>query len=271
MVRSLLKKYGIQGGSHDQHFLVDNRILERIIEESRIGPEDVVLEIGAGVGNLTEKIASKAKKTIAIELDPNLVDVLHDRFGDHEEIQIISGDVLEVEFPPFNKVVANLPYSISSPVTFKLLRYDFDLGVLMYQYEFARRMVACTGSEDYSRLSVATQYYADAEIIMKIPASAFSPPPKVMSAVVKLVPRPFPYKVVDESFFFKFITAVFGQRRKKLKNSIMNNSSKLGLNKEDVKEMIIQLPQDIIDKRPENLSPFELADIANGLKDIKQL
>ncbi len=130
----------------------------------------------------------RAGRVIAIEFDPKLVAVLEDRFKGEEKLQLIHGDVLKVEFPVFDKVVANLPYSISSEITFKLFRYDFKLGILMYQYEFARRMIAKPGSDDYSRLTVNTAYFADASIIMKVPKGVFSPPPQVESAVVKVCP-----------------------------------------------------------------------------------
>ena len=137
-----LRKYNIKGGTFDQHFLVDAGYLDRIVAAAELNSEDIVLEIGAGVGNLTERLARKAKKVIAIELDPALVNVLHDRFDNVGNIEIIVGDALKIDFPEFDKVVSNLPYSISSEITFKLLRHKFKLGILMYQYEFALRMVS---------------------------------------------------------------------------------------------------------------------------------
>jgi len=242
----------------DQHFLVDEHVLSRIIEYGRLNSSDTVLEIGAGYGNLTEKLAVKAGRVIAIEADAQLAASLN-RW---KNVEVIIGDALKTEFPPFNKVISNLPYSISSPVTFKLLRCKFDLGILMYQHEFAKRMVALPNSKDYSRLSIAVQYYADVEILEVVPSSAFRPPPQVNSALVKLVPRPPPYKVKDEGFFMKFITAAFSQRRKKLRNAILNNSDLLGI--EDIKEALKKLPGELIEKRAEVLSPEELA----GLSDI---
>lgn len=267
MVHNILRKYGIRGGDHDQHFLVDERILDRIVESADIQPHETILEIGAGIGNLTERLMKRAKKVIAIERDPALVDVLLDRFGDDDRLEIIPGDVLEVEFPAFDKVVSNLPYSISSEITFKLFRHDFRLGILMYQYEFAQRMVAHANSEDYSRLSVNTHYFADASIIMKIPRGAFSPPPEVLSAVVRLEPRPAPFEVADREYFLHFVTAVFGQRRKKIRNSILRNKQVLDT---DIRDFVSELPQEMLDKRPENLEPEELAVLANILYAHKQ-
>ncbi|MEL4304401.1 16S rRNA (adenine(1518)-N(6)/adenine(1519)-N(6))-dimethyltransferase RsmA [Methanococcoides sp. LMO-2] len=267
MVRKILQKYGIRGGCHDQHFLIDERILDSIVEEANITEDDVVLEIGGGIGNLTERLLEKAGKVIVIELDPQLVDVLHDRFPDNEKLEVIHSDVLKVDLPKFNKVVANLPYSISSPITFKLFEQDFELGILMYQYEFAQRMVAKANTEDYSRLSVNTHYFADASIIMKIAPSAFSPPPEVWSAVVKVVPRPAPFHVDEPEFFLNLVTAGFLQRRKKLRNAIIKGNHLLKV--PNIKQIVDELPEELMSKRAENLEPQELADIANHICKMK--
>ncbi len=245
----------------DQHFLVDEQVLNRIIQYGRLNKTDTVLEIGAGYGNLTEKLAAKAGRVIAIEVDAQLASSLESR----ENIDMIIGDALKMEFPPFNKVIANLPYSISSPVTFKLLRYKFELGILMYQHEFAKRMVALPDSKDYGRLSIAVQYYADVEILEVVPASAFSSPPEVSSAIVRLAPRPPPYDVKDERFFMSFIKAAFSQRRKKLRNAIINNTAALGIR--DIGIAIRKLPAELIDRRAEALAPEELAKLADILAD----
>ena len=247
----------------DQHFLIDKRILRRIVEYGKLNSSDTVLEIGAGYGNLTGELAGRAGKVIAIEADPEFAASLN-RW---ENVEVVIGDALKVEFPLFNKVISNLPYSISSPVTFKLLRYKFDLGILMYQYEFAKRIVALPGSEDYSRLSIAVQYYADVEILEAVPRSAFSTQPQVRSAIVKLAPRPPPYKVKDEEFFMKFIAAAFSQRRKKLRNAILNNAGLLGV--KDIKRALEKLPADMVDKRAETIPPQDLARLADILSDEK--
>lgn len=249
--------------------MINKTILDRIVESAHLTSDDTVLEIGAGIGNLTERLLPRAKKVIAIEFDPKLVAVLEDRFHDVDNLEIIHGDVLDVDFPEFDKVVANLPYSISSEITFKLFKHKFKLGILMYQYEFAQRMVSPSNSKDYSRLSVNTNYFADASIIIKVPPSAFSPRPEVRSAVVELVPRPSPFKVDDEAFFLRFVTAVFSQRRKKMKNAIVNTNSMLGVN--NIKQIVGQLPEEFMGKRAENLEPRELADIANRILALAPL
>jgi len=251
----------------DQHFLVDESYLNRIVAAAELRSGDVVLEIGAGVGNLTKKLAQKAKKVIAIELDPILVNVLHDHFDDIKNIDIVEGDALKVDFPEFDKVVSNLPYSISSEITFKLLHHNFKLGILMYQYEFAARMVSTPNCKDYSRLTVNTYYFSDASILMKVPKEAFHPVPEVYSAVVKIVPRPTPFRVRDEAFFMEFVAAVFSQRRKKIRNAILNTNYILKI--PSIRELIAQLPKNLMDKRAENLTPEQLAEIANLIVDLR--
>ncbi len=243
----------------DQHFLVDERVINRIIEYGRLNKQDIVLEVGAGYGNLTEKLAEKAGRVVAVEADPELVA----SFSGRENVDIVIGNALKIEFPYFNKVISNLPYSISSPLTFKLLKHKFEIGILMYQYEFANRMVASPKSKDYGRLSIAVQYYADVEILENVPRSAFFTPPEVSSAIVKLVPRPSPYKVKDDEFFMKFLRAVFSQRRKKLRNAIINNASLLGI--PDVARVLMILPAELIDRRAETLTPQELAEMGDAL------
>jgi len=243
----------------DQHFLTDSRIIERIINYAEIRKTETILEIGAGLGNLTQKIAAKADKVIAIESDPRLVGAL----GDLElpNVTIVHGDALKVDFPKFDKVVSNLPYSISSEVTFKLFKHSFKLGILMYQYEFARRMVATPGTKDYSRLSVGAQYFADVEVLEVVPRTAFRPLPEVHSAIVKIVPRPPTIDVADKEFFFDFVTAVFTQRRKQIKNAIVNAAHMF--NVKDAKKAVDLLPKELMHKRPEQLSPEELANLSN--------
>lgn len=265
LVRDLLSRYGVRGGSHDQHFLIDEEILDLIADAADLSGQDHVLEIGGGIGNLTERLLGRAGKVTVIEFDPYLVKVLKNRFGDRDDFDIIPGDAVKVDLPDFNKVVANLPYSISSPITFRLLQHGFDLAVLMYQYEFAKRMVSPPGSKQYGRLSVGTQHYADASILIKIPPSAFSPQPEVWSAVVKLVPSDASYPVMDEHFFLKLVEAAFSQRRKKLRNAIS------GLLPAKEKQFIINsIPNNVLDRRAEELSPEDFASLANLLLELKK-
>lgn len=247
----------------DQHFLINKHVLKRIIEYAELDRSDNVLEIGAGSGNLTQELAEKAGKVIAVEIDPGLAATIPRL----ENIEIITGDVLKIELPGFNKIVSNLPYSISSPVTFKLLKHDFDMAILMYQYEFAKRMVALPNSKDYGRLTIAVQYYADVELLEVVPPDAFSTPPSVHSAIIRLTPHTPPYRVKDKEFFMKFIKASFSQRRKKLRNAILNNSGLLGIKNKEI--VLGKLPADIIDRRAETLTPEELAEISDILSVLR--
>ncbi|RJS72116.1 ribosomal RNA small subunit methyltransferase A [ANME-2 cluster archaeon] len=240
----------------DQYVLIDDLVLHRIIRYADIHPRDVILEIGAGTGVLTEELMKHAERVIAIESDASLVRLLDQRLK-NTSAEIIHGDALEIEFSTFkfNKVVSNLPYSISSTITFKLLRYPFERAVLMYQYEFARRMAAPPGSKDYGRLSICVQYHADVELLEIVPPEAFSPEPGVRSAIVRLTPRAPEYEVSDPAFFSRFLTAIFSQRRKKLKNSIRAFT--------DIRDL--ELPDDVLDKRPEELPAKRLAQISDIL------
>lgn len=257
----------------DQHFLIDDSVLKRIIDHASIEKDEDVLEIGAGPGNLTRELAKKARHVYSIEMDPALVVNLESMFRG-TNVTIIKGNALKVDFPKFDKVVANLPYSISSDITFKLLRCPFKFGVLMYQREFAMRMIAKVGEEDYSRLSVHVQHYADVEMLMKVSRRAFVPPPEVESAVVKITPRPAAYSLKDEKLFMDLVTAAFVQRRKRLKNAIVNGSHILGI--KDAKALVGMLPQDLMERRAEQISPEEFAAlsdmiyglIGHGRKDI---
>ena len=225
MVRQILKEYNVKGGRMDQHFLTETVVLDEIVAAASLEPSDIVLEIGGGIGNLSERIAPRVLKLIIIELDLRMVDILKSRLSVFSNIEIIAGNVIDTDFDkiPFNKVVANLPYSISSDITLKLLQSDFDEAVLMYQYEFARRLTAKAGGKEYGRLSVHVQYKTEASMITKVMKGAFEPVPKVDSAVIRLIRRPVPYPVLDEDFFFSVTKALFSQRRKQIKNALLGS------------------------------------------------
>jgi 16S rRNA (adenine1518-N6/adenine1519-N6)-dimethyltransferase len=207
------KKYG-------QNFLINKKIAIKEIEYANIKKDDVVLEIGPGNGILTHLLAKKAKKVIAIEIDARLVKNLRETIP--ENVDLIQEDVLKVDFstlPRFNKIVSNLPYHISSPITFKILEIGFSLAVLVYQKEFAYRMVASPGTKNYSRLSVSVFYFAECEIIDHIHKSCFYPEPRIDSCIVSLIPKKTPsFSVLDERFFFYLTRELFNHRRKKIKN-----------------------------------------------------
>ena len=238
-----------------QHFLIDKSVAAREIHYASIMGDDVVLEVGPGPGVLTELLAHRAKQVVAIEIDERLVQKLVSWAPDN--VQIIHGDALKTDFtrlPSFNKIVANLPFQISSPLTFKLLRYPFSQAVLMYQKDFAKRMIASPGTKAYSRLSVGVQYKAQCRILETVPRTCFSPQPKIDSCIVELVPRKKPlFRVVDEAFFFDITKTLFNHRRKKIKNTVEEAFH--------VKET--DLPYE--NRRVEELTPEQIGELSNVL------
>ena len=240
-----------------QNFLINQDVANREIQYADLEKNDVVLEIGPGKGILTKKIAEKAKQVIAVEIDTKLAHVLKKTVPDN--VQIINKDILKIDLKSltkFNKVVANLPFQISSPITFKLLNYPFSKAILIYQKDFAERMIASKGTKKYSRLSVGINYKSKCKILEIVPKNNFSPVPKVDSAIVEIIPRikP-PFKVKDEDYFFNLVKELFNHRRKKIKKI-------LGI---DLKKYpnILNL-----DKRVEELSPEQIGNLCNSLFEI---
>ncbi|KYK29198.1 dimethyladenosine transferase [Thermoplasmatales archaeon SG8-52-1] len=238
-----------------QNFLIDNKVAEREIKYADITHNDIVLEIGPGKGILTKLLANSAKKVIAIEIDKSLIDRLKKILPDN--VELIHGDCLKIDFkmlPKFNKIVSNLPFQISSPLTFKFLEHDFKLAVLIYQKEFADRMVAKAGSKDYSRLSVGIYYKTKCELLEIIPKTCFRPQPKVDSCIISLAPRKTPpFEVFDEIFFQDLTKILFNNRRKKIKNSLEKNYD---ISFDDIS---------YLDKRIEDLTPEQIGELSNVL------
>lgn len=236
-----------------QNFLTDKNIAKRETQYAEISDKDTVLEIGPGKGILTDILAEKAKKVIAIEYDKKLISDLEKILPGN--VELIHGDAVRIDFnalPKFNKVVSNLPFQISSKITFKLLDYDFDIAVLIYQKEFASRMIANVGTKDYSRLSVNVFYKAYCDILETIPKCCFNPMPKVDSCIVKLIPKKKPaFRVIDEKFFFEFIRNLFNNRRKKI-NNIIHRFYKINIDK---------IP--FSNNRAEELTPEQLGELCN--------
>jgi len=236
-----------------QNFLTDKNIAKREIEYAEISNKDTVLEIGPGKGILTNILAEKAKKVIAIEYDKDLISNLERILP--ENVELIHGDAVRIDFNTltrFNKVVSNLPFQISSKITFKLLNYSFDIAVLIYQKEFASRMIANAGTKDYSRLSVNVYYRAYCDILGTIPKSCFNPTPKVDSCIVKLTPREKPaFYVIDENFFFEFTRNLFNNRRKKI-NTILHRFYDINIDEISFRN-----------NRAEELTPEQLGELCN--------
>ncbi len=204
-----------------QHFLMDEKVLRREIEYAQLSRKDIVLEIGAGDGRLTLLLAEKAGKVIAVEKDKRLVELLRKKIKDKniDNVEIISADALSIDFPKFNKIVSNLPYGISSPITFKFFEYfPWDLAILSYQKEFAERFFAKPGKRNYSRLTVAINYYCEPQMLETVAKEKFFPKPKVDSVIVRLKPKEKPFET-DAQFWF--IVEKLFQHKKKLIRSAM--------------------------------------------------
>lgn len=252
-----------------QHFLINPDVLSIIIDAGEVTNTDVVIEIGAGLGCLTAALAEQAKTVIAIEVDPLLYAELESQFSIDANIQIIHADVLELEFsslfPPNTrpKVIANLPYGITTPILRKLLEHTGQLGscVLMMQREVAERIVASPGGKDYGALTIGVSYYADTALIGILTPQNFFPAPQVDSALLKLTMRDKPKVVVnDEEYFFRFVREAFRGRRKMLKNSLRRFASAETLSAAFTELNIA--PQ----RRAETLDITEFAALANLLQ-----
>ena len=241
-----------------QHFLIDLSVASREVGYAKLTKDDVVLEIGPGQGVITCLLAQKAKQVIAIEIDQRLVDKLKTTLP--ENVTLISGDALSVDFqtlPRFTKIVSNLPFEISSPITFKFLESSFSRAILIYQKDFAERLVAIPGKKEYSRLTVGVSYKAHCRILEDVSRSCFSPAPKVDSSIVELTPREKPlFNVENERFFFELTKQLFNHRRKKIRYTIKALYGDLE-----------QLPY--LDQRVEELTPQQIGELSNILWHLK--
>ncbi len=240
-IKSLLQEYGIRPNKRlDQHFLVSRKYIETEIEAAGITKNDAVLEIGPGIGTLTEELLKRAKKVIAVELDKNLASILKERFPGNN-FSLIEGDALKVKIPHFDICVSNIPYSISSKVAV-LLGKLAKPAVLMFQKEFADRLVSKPGEKNYSRISVAAQYYFTAQRICTVPKSAYYPEPEVDSAIVKLSPREKKPYVGDEDFFFRIVSDLFTHKNQAARNALIHSRRELGLGKKDAQRIFSLAP-----------------------------
>jgi 16S rRNA (adenine1518-N6/adenine1519-N6)-dimethyltransferase len=267
----LLARAGVRGNpDRDQHFLVDDRVLDRLPSHATGADADLshVLEIGPGTGALTDRLLGVAEAVTAVERDPDLVEFLREEFADEIEagrLTVIGGDALSVDLPDFTASVSNLPYGVSSEIAFRLLPEKEPL-VLMFQKEFAERMAAEPGSDDYGRLSVSARHYADVEVVEPVPREAFSPPPDVESAIVRTTPRDPDYEVDDPGFFLRFVKAVFTQRRKTMRNAVRNTAHISGLDDPDA--VVDAADEGLMSMRAGNVTPAEFAALATLAADV---
>ena len=262
------KKFG-------QYFLIDTHVLDKIIDASGVTEDDFVLEIGPGIGTMTQYLCERAREVVAVEIDKNLIPILSDTLKNYSNVTVINEDILKLDICKLAeeknqgkpiKVVANLPYYITTPIIMGLFEshVPIDSITIMVQKEVAERMQEGPGSKEYGALSLAVQYYAKPEIVANVPPNCFMPRPNVGSAVIRLTrhEKP-PVEVEDEKLMFRIIRASFNQRRKTLANGL-NNSPEIHLPKEVIQESIVSLgvPENI---RGEALSLEQFAELSNEI------
>ncbi|MBN1328408.1 MAG: ribosomal RNA small subunit methyltransferase A [Candidatus Heimdallarchaeota archaeon] len=217
--------------SLSQNFIINEEILNKQIEFAQINNKDIVLEIGGGTGLLTEKLATIAKLVYCIEYDTNLAKYLSNKFKLKGNVKIIEGDALKIDFPKVNKIVANLPYHISTPLTFKILDMNFDIAILMYQYEFAQRMIAEPNTDDYSRLTANLQYLANVDILQRVSRGFFYPMPQVDSAIVKITLKKIDLPVpINE---YRIVSRILFNTKNKIVSSVLYDYFKRRIPKDD--------------------------------------
>ena len=234
---AVLQRYGFNfQKKYGQNFLIDTHVLDKIIGAAQIGPDDFVLEIGPGIGTMTQYLAEAAREVIAVEIDTKLIPILQDTLKEYDNVTVLNEDILKVDIRKIAeeknggkpiKVVANLPYYITTPIIMGLFESEVPLDsiTVMVQKEVADRMQVGPGTKDYGALSLAVQYYAEPYIVANVPPNCFIPRPAVGSAVIRLTRyQEKPVKVNDASFMFKIIRASFNQRRKTVQNGLYNSS-----------------------------------------------
>lgn len=274
---AVLEKHGFRfQKKYGQNFLIDTHILEKIIDAAEITKDDFVLEIGPGIGTMTQYLCESAREVVAVEIDTNLLPVLDDTLKDYDNVTVINEDILKVDIASLAKeknggkpikVVANLPYYITTPIIMGLFESHVPLAsiTIMVQKEVADRMQVGPGTKEYGALSLAVQYFAKPEVVCVVPPTCFVPQPKVASSVIRLTchGKP-PVEITDEGFLFRVIRASFNQRRKTLANGL-NNASTIPVSKENIIATIEELgyPASV---RGETLSLEEFARLSEALK-----
>ena len=281
--KAILKKYKFSvKKSLGQNFLIDVNVLENIIKHAGINKSAGAIEIGPGIGALTEQLAIHADKVVAFEIDQRLLPILEDTLEDYSNVEVIHQDILEADVTQVIEaqfkdnqpihVVANLPYYITTPILLKLLhdRLPIDSITVMIQKEVAERMAAKPSSKSYGSLTIAVQYYTYAKVVMTVPRTVFNPQPNVDSSILQLEIRENPaVEVEDEDFFFGVVRASFAQRRKTLRNNL-TNYFKEGFDKAAINEVLESIDIDGT-RRGESLDINEFADVANAFyKETKR-
>ena len=274
--KDILNQHGIKLNKNlGQNYLIDKNKRDQIINFGNITKDDVVLEIGTGIGTLTIELAKKARKVIAIEQDAKICGILAERLKEENinNVELINDDALKVDFPKFNKIISNLPYQISSPITFKFLDYNFDSAVLMYQKEFADRMNGKVGTKNYSRLSAMLYFKCNVDKLTDVSCESFIPKPQIDSTVVCLTPKE--TKLTDEEFktYSKFTKALFQHRNKKIRNALIDSRHIIGnIDKKELKNRLNSIEDDKINdylsKRVVVMTPEEILELSEKLNPL---
>jgi 16S rRNA (adenine1518-N6/adenine1519-N6)-dimethyltransferase len=276
--KAILEKYGFSfKKSLGQNFLIDTNILNRIVDHAELGEGSGAVEIGPGIGALTEQLAKRAKKVVAFEIDQRLLPILNDTLSPYPHVEVFHQDILKADVSTVLQetmgeiedvmVVANLPYYVTTPIIMKLLEEQLPIRgmVVMLQKEVAERISAKPGTKEYGSLSIAVQYYTQAEVVMIVPRTVFVPQPNVDSAVIRLLKREEPaVKVKDESFFFSVVRASFSQRRKTILNNLIS-SLENGKEKKAVIEQCLNHADIDPRRRGETLSIQEFGRLSDEL------
>ena len=274
-IRDIKERYGFKlSKSLGQNFLTDKNIIDRIVESAGIGPEDLVIEIGPGIGVITREAAEYAKKVVAVEIDSNLIPILEETLGDCDNVEVVNRDILKTDVNEIIrncgenfsgvKVIGNLPYYITTPIIMKLLEdgVNADSITIMMQKEVADRIKAAPGTKAYGALSVAVQYYCTVEAVVNVPKDVFVPQPKVDSTVLRLrIMEEKSVELADRDVFFSCVKAGFGQRRKTLLNSLMGIEY---ITKEGVRQALEAAGIDP-SRRAETLNLEEFARLSNEI------
>lgn len=277
--KKILQKYGIRLNKNlGQNYLIDDFKRKKIIDFAELSKKDIVLEIGPGIGTLTTELSKKAKKIVAIEQDKRIFNILKQRLADEsiDNVELINDDAVKTDISNFskcNKIVSNLPYQISSPIIFKFLEFNFDLAILMYQKEFAVRMIAKTGNKNYSRLSAMLYFKADIEFLDNVSPESFVPRPKIDSSVVKLTPKNMDNALNNDNIevYSKTCKAIFQHKNKKIRNALIDSRHIIGYkDKKELRNLLDSNSQlePFLVKRVINTTPEEILELAILLKSI---
>ncbi|MGA2462174.1 MAG: 16S rRNA (adenine(1518)-N(6)/adenine(1519)-N(6))-dimethyltransferase RsmA [Candidatus Bathyarchaeia archaeon] len=250
-----LKRFG-------QHFLIDKKVRENLVQLAGLTPQDTVLEVGPGLGFLTAALVTKASRLIAVEKDRTLAGYLTTKFASNTNLTVTEGDVLKIELPDFTKVVSSPPYNISSKLILLLLNSRFKRAVLLLQQEFVGRLMAPSGTREYGRLTVMFQSRAQATAASRVPSSAFFPRPRVESTIAIIEPKANPPEIHNMTVFTDLVRALFTQRRRKLRGVLIRY---LKYKYTELPLLHEQAP--LMEKRVFELSPEELADLSNQITD----